>query len=136
MAKFLNCSQRSDYQHLSAADDATFLRRVTLDLTGHLPYTSRGILRFSLTPIRHKRETLVDTIAWQSDAFNAYWTLQLAKLLRIGAQESNTQGAFVYHQWLSEQIREGVGYDQIARSVILATGDFTRSGAGEFLPHR
>ena len=113
-----------------AADDATFLRRVTLDLTGYLP-TPDAVTAFLADTDTHKRETLVDRLL-QSDAFNAYWTLQLAKLLRIGAQERDTQGAFVYHQWLSEQIREGVGYDQIARSVILATGDSHEVGPANF----
>ena len=113
-----------------AADDATFLRRVTLDLTGHLP-TPEMVTAFLGDPDTNKRETLVDTLL-QSDEFNEYWTLQLAKLLRIGAQERNTQGAFVYHQWLSEQIRDGIGYNQIARSVILATGDSHEVGPANF----
>lgn len=113
-----------------AADDATFLRRVTLDLTGRLP-TPDAVTSFLADSDPQKRETLVDRLL-QSDAFNAYWTLQLAKLLRIGAQERDTQGAFVYHQWLSEQIREGIGYDVIARSVILATGDSHAVGPANF----
>ena len=112
------------------ADDTTFLRRVTLDLTGRLPVPDT-VATFLTDPDPKKRETLVDTLL-QSDEFNEYWTLQLAKLLRIGAQERNTQGAFVYHQWLSEQIREGVGYDQVARSVILATGDSHEVGPANF----
>ena len=111
-------------------DDATFLRRVTLDLTGHLP-TPEVVTAFLGDPDTNKRETLVDTLL-QSDEFNEYWTLQLAKLLRIGAQERNTEGAFVYHQWLSEQIRDGIGYNQIARSVILATGDSHEVGPANF----
>ena len=114
----------------SDADDATFLRRVTLDLTGYLP-TPSAVTAFLADADPNKRETLVDRLL-ESDAFNAYWTLQLAKLLRIGAQERDTQGAFVYHQWLSEQIREGVGYDQMARSVILATGDSHEVGPANF----
>ena len=114
----------------SAADDATFLRRVTLDLTGHLP-TPGAVTAFLADSDTNKRETLVDTLL-QSDEFNAYWTLQLAKLLRIGARERNTQGAFVYHQWLFKQIREGIGYDQIARSVILATGNSHEVGPANF----
>ena len=112
------------------ADDTTFLRRVTLDLTGRLPVPDT-VATFLTDPDPKKRETLVDTLL-QSAEFNEYWTLQLAKLLRIGAQERNTQGAFVYHQWLSEQIREGVGYDQVARSVILATGDSHEVGPANF----
>ena len=111
-------------------DDAPFLRRVTLDLTGHLP-TPEAVTAFLGDPDTNKRETLVDTLL-QSDEFNEYWTLQLAKLLRIGAQERNTEGAFVYHQWLSEQIRDGIGYNQIARSVILATGDSHEVGPANF----
>ncbi len=114
----------------SAADDATFLRRVTLDLTGYLP-TPDAVTSFLADADTDKREALVDRLL-QSDAFNAYWTLQLAKLLRIGAQERDTQGAFVYHQWLSEQIREGIGYDEMARSVILATGDSHAVGPANF----
>ncbi|MCY3742360.1 MAG: DUF1553 domain-containing protein [Candidatus Poribacteria bacterium] len=111
-------------------DAATFLRRVTLDLTGHLP-TPEAVTAFLGDPDTNKRETLVNALL-NSDEFNEYWTLQLAKLLRIGAQERNTQGAFVYHQWLSEQIRDGIGYNQIARSVILATGDSDEVGPANF----
>ena len=111
-------------------DDATFLRRVTLDLTGHLP-TPETVTAFLGDSRINKRETLVDTLLG-SDAFNEYWTLQLAKLLRIGARERNTEGAFVYHQWLSQQVRDGVGYNQIARSVILATGDSHEVGPANF----
>lgn len=113
-----------------AADDATFLRRVTLDLTGRLPAPD-AVTAFFADSDTNKRETLVDALL-DSNEFNEYWTLQLAKLLRIGAQERNTQGAFAYHQWLSEQVRDGVGYDQIARSVILATGDSHEVGPANF----
>ena len=102
-------------------DDATFLRRVTLDLTGRLP-TTEGVLTFLANADRLKRETLVDSLL-ESDEFNEYWTLQLAKLFRVRSRDRNVRGAHVYHQWLSQQVREGVGYDEIARSVILATGD-------------
>ena len=111
-------------------DDATFLRRVSLDLTGRLP-TVANVKAFIADSNAKKREILVDKLL-ESDEFNEYWTLQFAKLLRIGAKERNTQGAYVYHQWLSNQIRDGVGYDKIARSVILATGDTHEIGPANF----
>ena len=113
-----------------AADDATFLRRVTLDLTGRLP-TPDAVTAFLTDSDTNKRETLVDALL-DSDEFNEYWTLQLAKLLRIRSEGGNAQGAFVYHQWLAQQIRDGIGYDQIARSVILATGDTHEIGPANF----
>ena len=47
-------------------------------------------------------------------------------------KKEDTQGAFAYHQWLSEQVQDGVGYDQIARAVILATGDSHEVGPANF----
>ncbi len=113
-----------------AVNDATFLRRVTLDLTGRLPAPG-AVTAFLANSDANKRETLVDALL-DSHEFNEYWTLQLAKLLRIHSEGGNTQGAFAYHQWLALQIREGVGYDQIARSVILATGDSHEVGPANF----
>ena len=113
-----------------AANDATFLRRVTLDLTGRLPAPD-AVTAFLADSETNKRETLVDALLG-SDEFNEYWTLQLAKLLRIRSEGGNTQGAFAYHQWLAQQVREGTGYDQIARSVILATGDSHEVGPANF----
>ena len=111
-------------------DDTNFLRRMTLDLTGRLP-TSDNVKAFIADTNVKKRETVVEKLL-KSDEFNEYWTLQLAKLLRIGGKERNTQGAFVYHQWLSEQIHNGVGYDQIAHAVILASGDTHQNGPANF----
>ena len=112
------------------ADDATFLRRVTLDLTGRLP-TPENVNAFLAETDTKKRETLVNTLL-ASEEFNVYWTLQLAKLFRVRSRDRNTQGAYAYHHWLSQQLRDGVGYDDIARSVILATGDSHQVGAANF----
>ena len=114
----------------SEGEDATFLRRVTLDLTGRLP-TPESVVAFLADTDRKKRETLVDSLL-ESDEFNEYWTLQLAKLFRVRSRDRNERGAYAYHQWLSKQIRDGVGYDQIARSVILATGDSHIVGEANF----
>ena len=111
-------------------DDTAFLRRVTLDLTGRIP-TTDAVKAFIADSNTEKREILVDNLL-ESDEFNEYWTLQFAKLLRIGAKERNARGAYVYHQWLFDQIRDGVGYDKIARSVILATGDTHEIGPANF----
>lgn len=112
------------------ADDAIFLRRVTLDLTGRLPVPDH-VTAFLADKDPTKRETLVDSLL-QSEEFNQYWTLQLAKLIRIGGQNGNSQGTLVYHRWLEQQIQDGVGYDQIARSIIMAEGDSHQVGPANF----
>ncbi len=113
-----------------AVGDATFLRRVTLDLTGRLPVSDQ-VIAFLADKDTTKRETWVGTLL-QSEEFSQYWTLQLAKLLRIGGQNGNSQGTLVYHRWLEQQIQDGVGYDQIARSIILSTGDSHQVGPANF----
>src|SRR5690606_33452384 len=64
-----------------ACDDATFLRRATLGLTGRLP-TLEEVQRFQAQTNPNKREELVDRLL-TSDAFANLWTYRLATLLRV-----------------------------------------------------
>lgn len=113
-----------------AIDDNTFARRLTLDLTGRLPKTD-DLQRFIESQGDEKRLNLVDELL-ASDEFNEYWTLKLAKLLRIHTQPQDTVGAETYHAWLRKQIEDRVGYDQIARDMILAVGDSHEHGPANF----
>ena len=118
------------------ADDTTYLRRLTLDLTGRLPTAAR-VRDFLADANPKKRNTLVAELL-DSEAFTEYWTLQLATLLRIrpqgrrGEVDSQGQGATTYHEWLADQERDRVGYDRLARSVILASGDSHKNGPANF----
>ena len=82
------------------ADDATYLRRLTLDLTGRLPTVAR-VRAFLADTNPKKRQALADELLG-SEAFTEYWTLQLATLLRIrpqsGEVEGDSQGAATYHE--------------------------------------
>jgi hypothetical protein len=115
-------------------DDATYLRRLTLDLTGRLPTIARVQAFLTDTNVK-KRKVLVNELLG-CEAFSEYWTLQLATLLRIRPQgrrgEGDSQGAATYHEWLAGQVRAGVGYDRLARSVILASGDSHENGPANF----
>ena len=112
------------------ADDATFLRRVYLDLTGRLPSASR-VIQFLADKTPNKRSTLTDELLG-SEEFTEYWTLQLAKLLRIRPEGKDGTGAFTYHRWLGSQVRDDVSYRELARSLILGTGDSHKNGPANF----
>jgi len=118
------------------ADDVTFVRRVTLDLTGRLPTVERT-KSFLADSNSTKRKALVDTLL-KSDEFVEFWTLTLAKLYRVHSKgDKNTvtvtpQAARAFHNWISDQLRDGVGYDQLARNVILASGDSNTVGPASF----
>ncbi len=111
-------------------DDATYLRRVYLDLTGRLPSAER-VNEFLENSLPDKRKVLVDELL-QAEEFNEYWTLQLAKLLRIRPQQDDSQGALTYHKWVADQIKNDVGYRQVARALIMATGDTHEFGPANF----
>ena len=114
------------------ADDGTFLRRVTLDLTGRLPEYNHE----SRVP-GFDREAIVDKLLF-SEEFVDFYTLKLAKLLRIQSKNDKnrvtmtTKAARGFHNWIAEQLRNGVGYDQIANEIITATGDTTKVGPATF----
>ena len=111
-------------------DDAAYLRRLTLDLTGRLPKPEKA-KTFLADSAPDKRETLLNALL-ASPEFNQYWTLQFAKLLRIRPQAGDDQAASAYHGWLSRQIRDDVSYRELARTLILAMGDSRENGPPNF----
>ncbi len=112
------------------ADDTTFLRRATLSLTGRLPAV-QSIREFVNNASSDKRSKLVDELL-ASDEFSEYWTLQLARLLRVRSQPQDAQGAQAYHHWLQRQVAESVPYDEIARQILMAIGNTHEVGPANF----
>jgi hypothetical protein len=112
------------------ADDHTFLRRATLDLTGRLP-TIDAVDEFLTTSRLQQPTHLIDRLL-SSPEFNEYWTLQMAKLLRIRSRDKDAQGALTYHKWLKSQIADSVPYDQFTRMILTATGDTHEVGPANF----
>ncbi|HEY8504655.1 MAG TPA: DUF1549 domain-containing protein, partial [Gemmataceae bacterium] len=112
------------------ADDATFLRRVTLDLTGRLP-TPEQVFAFAGDGRPDKRDRLIDRLL-ASEEFNDYWTYRLAGLLRIRSGAHDGTGVRTYHRWLREQVASGAPYDRIARELLTAEGDAHAVGPANF----
>jgi hypothetical protein len=112
------------------ADDSTFIRRLRLDLTGRLPEPDK-VTAYLANQDQNKNEELIDELL-QTDAFNEYWSYKLAKWLRMGTDPNDENGIATYRLWLSNQIEKGVGYNEIARTLILATGDTHNIGPANF----
>lgn len=111
-------------------DDATFLRRVTLDLTGRLP-RPEDLDAFLQEAAPDKRARLVDSLL-TSDAYADYWTLRFARLLRIHRLPNESAGVQAYAQWLRRQIATDAPFDQFARDLLTATGDSHEVGPANF----
>ena len=112
------------------ATEAAWLRRVTLDLTGRLP-DPESILAFLDSDDPDKREQVVDRLL-ASDAFVDYWTLRFAKLLRMHSLPDEREGFQAYRDWLRESLRNDVGWDQLAKQLLLTTGDAHTVGPANF----
>jgi hypothetical protein len=114
----------------SPADDATFVRRVSLDLTGRLP-TPDEALQFQADPSPGKRAQLVNRLL-QSEAFTTYWTYKFGELFRIRPRSPEGEDARAYQTWLHQQLADGIPYNQLARELVTAAGDTWEYGPANF----
>lgn len=112
------------------ADDATFLRRVTLDLTGRLPTLAESEA-FLAGRAADRRARLVDRLLG-SEAYADYWAYRLATVFRGEGLPADRPGAVVYHGWLREQIHRGTPLDVVAREQVTAVGDTHTTGPANF----
>jgi hypothetical protein len=118
------------------ADDATFHRRVVLDLTGRLP-PPEEVDSYIASAAAEKRQRLVDRLL-ASNAFVELWTMRLGRLLRLRSQKDKNKTTITpkavrtYHGWIADQLRKGTGYDEIAQALLTGTGDTERVGPAGF----
>ncbi|MGE3817993.1 MAG: DUF1549 and DUF1553 domain-containing protein [Isosphaeraceae bacterium] len=109
------------------ADDATFLRRVRLDLTGRLPDPDE-VRAFLADP---ERARLVDRLI-ASDDFADYWSYRLGELFRVGAVGQDREGATALHDWFKDRIVHGSPFDAMARELLTSVGDPRLFGPAHF----
>jgi len=103
-------------------DDATFLRRVSLDITGSLPTEDevRGFLADSSPDKRNQLiDRLLDSTAY-ADHFANKWNFVLRNKKENG---EDGPGTMLFHQWLWGKIYDNVPYDQFVRDIVTASGD-------------
>ncbi len=105
-------------------DDATFLRRVSLDLLGVLP-TSVEVRTFLADPRTDKRAQLVNALLERPE-FVDYWTHWLGDLLQNRKERDHdvrgVKGVRGFHDWLRAQVAANKSWREIATSVLTAKG--------------
>lgn len=113
-------------------DDATFLRRVHLDLTG-LPPTSEQVRAFLAdeTPTRVKRSRVVDELIG-SEAYIDFWTNKWADLLQVNRKFLGVEGSTKFRDWIRTAIAENRPYDQFAREILTASGSNNENPAASY----
>ena len=111
-------------------DDATYLRRVHLDVIGRLP-TPAEAATFLADPQLDKRASLVESLLERPE-YADFWALRWADLLRINREELGPRGAYRYHTWLRDALRKNLAYDRFLRELLAARGNTERNGAANF----
>ncbi|HJZ58594.1 MAG TPA: DUF1549 domain-containing protein, partial [Gemmataceae bacterium] len=103
-------------------DDAEFIRRVYIDLTG-LPPTADEVKAFldDKQESKVKRDALVDKLVG-SDAFVEHWTNKWADLLQVNRKFLGEPGAKAFRQWIREAVASNKPYDQFAYEILTASG--------------
>ena len=99
------------------ANDATFLRRVYVDLIGRIP-TKAEIKRFAEMPQQTRREALVDELL-RHERFADTWTVFYSDMLRL---RSNADGGAAAIAFVHKAIEDGMPYDELAKRFISANG--------------
>ena len=103
-------------------DDATFIRRVSIDITGRLPAVAE-VEQFLADKDPGKRDRLVDRLVdspGYADYFSNKWATVLRNKRRNGTDVPYT---YKFHGWIRRAFRENIPYDQFVRGVLTATGD-------------
>ncbi|MFM1801487.1 MAG: hypothetical protein RJA81_839, partial [Planctomycetota bacterium] len=124
--------ERMKIEPSGLADDATFLRRVHIDLTG-LPPTADEVRAFlaSTKPTREKRAEVIDKLVG-SKPFVEYWTNKWADLLQVNRKFLAPEGAKAFRDWIRDQIQRNVPYDEFVRSILTASGSTKENPAANY----
>jgi hypothetical protein len=102
------------------ADDAEFLRRAYLDLTGRIP-ASRDVHDFLADRAPDKRARLIDELLASPRYARHFASTWRALLLPEAA--SDRQARYFqpgFEAWLRQRLRAGVGYDRLVRELLTA----------------
>jgi hypothetical protein len=132
---FIDCHVHAKLKKLhilpsGVCDDATFLRRVFLDVIGTLP-TAAEARRFLLDRRSDKRTRLVEELLARPE-FADYWAMKWADLLRVDRAALGAKQARAYHRWIRTQVANNTPLDRFARELIIAEGPLNEIASAAF----
>ena len=101
-------------------DDATFVRRVYLDLLGLIP-TAEEARAFIANRAADKRTKLIDS-ALERPEFADWWALKWSDMLRIEEKTLDRKGVENFHGWLRDAFATNKPLDQMIREIVSGRG--------------
>lgn len=121
-------------QPAELTNDAEFLRRVSLDLTGRIP-TPEQIVQFVTNEAPNKRSALIDSLM-SSPAFIDYFTFFYSEHFEVTSRYYSfigIPGRNLFNQFLRDFIARDRSYAEVAAEMIASAGDSHVFGPLNFL---
>ncbi|MBP87866.1 MAG: hypothetical protein CMJ64_14275 [Planctomycetaceae bacterium] len=112
------------------ADDATFLRRVYLDLIGSIPTPSEA-QRFFDSADPEKRGKLIDELL-EREEYALFWALKWADVMRGNRQTISHRGVHNFHRYLVRSIAADRPFDKLANEIVTSIGNTIHEPAANF----
>lgn len=103
------------------ADDATFLRRATIDIAGRLP-TPAESEQFLADNSPNKRATVVDALLDSTDYADYFANKWNAILRNKRTRNEDRFATFSFHGWIRQSLHENKPYDEFVREILAASG--------------
>lgn len=106
----------------AVCDDATFLRRVTVDVAGRLP-TLAETTAFLADENPERRSVWIESLLASPD-YAEYFGNKWAAVLRNKRRDANSiHGTFAFASWIRQSLYANKPYDQFVREVLAAAGE-------------
>ena len=102
-------------------NDATFLRRVSLDIGGRLP-TEAESKAFIANQDPNKRDAAIDELLRSPDYADYFANKWTALLKNRRDDSSDIVSNFAFHAWVRDGLLANKSYDQFVRELLAATG--------------
>ena len=135
VANFIDAEARDQWRRLNLppsgrADDATYVRRASLDATGRLP-TAERLAAFVADGAADKRAKLVDELL-ASDAFVDYWAYRWSDVFLVNGSLLRPKAVEAYYAWIRGHVEANTPWDEVARDLVTAVGASDSNGATNF----
>ena len=108
-------------------DDATFLRRATLDIAGRLPKAAEAGA-FASNPSPDKRAELVDRLLATTD-YAEFFASKWSSLLRNKRSDRPAYGTQAFYSWIRDNLHRNKPFSELASAIVSASGTISTSPA-------
>ncbi|MEE3368670.1 MAG: DUF1553 domain-containing protein [Planctomycetota bacterium] len=113
--------QLLQYPPSPLCNDAVFIRRLYLDLTGLLP-PAAAVEGFLSDDAIDKRSRWIERVL-DSDEFPRFQALRMADLLRVNPKVLKDGRARLFADWLAQSMKQNMPFDKLVGQMLTATGD-------------